>query len=323
LTATTAPRTPRATRAGRLLDYLNEMFPPLVAVPATLLSFASVWFALHALAGVRPIHLGWRAAVGALTVVLFSLLLRVYDELKDVETDLRLGKAGDPRYKDRAVVTGRVQVADIVALRNGVLVALVLLNLTHGLSLPLFVFAGVLTLLWLSSRWFFCPPISRHLLLAFITHNPLAMTMSVYVVAVFLHERGLHAPPPGTAYVVVGFWMITAAWEIARKVRHPAQETAYQTYSKVLGWRLAAFLPVLFGGGGVACLVVVARLAGLGWILPAVLVAGWLPLAMGVARFEVAPSERGARLQPLVETLGLVASLGMPIALGVHQGLGF
>src|SRR4051812_19154918 len=70
------------------------MFPPAIAIPATLASFAAVWFALHALAGVRPIHLGWRAAVAALTVVLFSLLLRVYDELKDVETDLRLGRAG-------------------------------------------------------------------------------------------------------------------------------------------------------------------------------------------------------------------------------------
>jgi 4-hydroxybenzoate polyprenyltransferase len=315
-------KTPGATRLARLADYLNEMFPPAIAIPATLASFAAVWFALHALAGIRPIHLGWRAGVAALTVVLFSLLLRVYDELKDVETDLRLGRAGDPRYKDRAVVTGRVRVDDIVALRNGVLVALVLLNLTHGLTLPLYVFAGVLTLLWLSSRWFFCPPISRHLLLAFITHNPLAMTMSVYVVAVFLQDRGLGTPPPGTAYVVLGFWMVTAAWEIARKIRHPAQETDYQTYSKVLGWRLAAVLPVLFGGGGVACLVVVARMAGLGWVLPLVLVAGWLPLLLGALRFEVAPSDRSSKLQPLAELLGLVASLGMPIALGVHQGLG-
>ena len=316
-------KTPGATRLARLADYLNEMFPPAIAIPATLASFAAVWFALHALAGVRPIHLGWRALVAALTVVLFSLLLRVYDELKDVETDLRLGRAGDPRYKDRAVVTGRVRVDDIVALRNGVLVALVLLNLSHGLTMPLHVFAGVLALLWLSSRWFFCPPISRHLLLAFVTHNPLAMAMSVYVVAVFMHERGLRTPPPGTAYVVLGFWMVTAAWEIARKIRHPAQETAYQTYSKVLGWRVAALLPVLFGAGGVACLIAVARLAGLSWVLPLVLVAGWLPLLVGALRFELAPSDRSSKLQPLAEVLGLIASLGMPIALGVQQGIGF
>jgi hypothetical protein len=214
-----------------------------------------------------------------------------------------------------------VQVGDIVALRNGVLVALVLLNLPLGFPQPFAVFAGVLTLLWLSSRWFFWPTISRHLLLAFVTHNPLAMTMSLYVVAVYLHERGVRVPPAGTAPLVVGFWMITASWEIARKVRHPTQETAYQTYSKVLGWRLAGILPALLAGGGVACLIVVARTAGLSWTLPAVLAGGWALLLGACLRFQLAPSASSANLRPFTEVLGLLAGTGMPIALGVQQGL--
>src|SRR5262249_55168944 len=144
-------------------------------------------FALDALDGRAPLRPGWRALAGGASVLLFSLLMRVYDELKDVETDLRLGKAGDPRYKDRAVVTGRGLVEDIVALRWGATALLVAINaawVVLGRWLPLAAFAGVFALTWLSFRWFFWPRISKNVLLAFVTHNPISLAISGYAVAV-------------------------------------------------------------------------------------------------------------------------------------------
>ena len=88
-------------------DLEEGRFVTFVAVPVTFASFAITWFALEAGERGGPIVLTWRAACAAVSLVLFSLLLRVYDELKDVETDLRLGRAGDPRYRDRAIVSGR------------------------------------------------------------------------------------------------------------------------------------------------------------------------------------------------------------------------
>jgi 4-hydroxybenzoate polyprenyltransferase len=255
--------------------------------------------------------------------MLFALLLRLYDELKDVETDLRLGKAGDPRYKDRAIVTGRVKPEDILALRNGVIVALVLLNLPLGFPLPLAAFALALGLLWLSSRWFFWPAVSRNLLLAFVTHNPLALAISAYIVTVFMVESGASRPPPGTVPLLLGFWTLTASWELARKVRHPSQETDYQTYSKLLGPRLAGLLPLVVAGIGVVLLSLVARQAGLSWIVGAILVAGVVPLAFACLRFELAPSPAAANLRPPAELLGVVVSFTFPIALGLHLGIRF
>src|SRR4051812_23834949 len=106
---------PRPTRVGRLAEYVNVMFQPALLAPAAVANFLGIDLTLRALAGVTPLQLTWRSALGAATVFLFSLLFRVQDELKDVEADLRLGKAGDPRYKDRPIVTGRVQVDDLVA----------------------------------------------------------------------------------------------------------------------------------------------------------------------------------------------------------------
>jgi 4-hydroxybenzoate polyprenyltransferase len=304
---------PRATRLGRIADYLQEMFSPLIVVPATLASFCAIWFTLHALAGAPSIRFGWRALAAGVSVTLFSLLLRVYDELKDVETDLRLGRAGDPRYKDRAIVTERVQVGDILALRNAVLVTLVAINAPLGTPWPLIAFVGVLGLMWLSSRWFFAPVISRHLLLAFITHNPLAMTMSAYVIAVFVRDTG-YGVPAGAAPLVVGFWMLTAAWETSRKVRRPEDETDYQTYSKVLGWRVAGVVPLAFVAGSVILLHHVAVLAGLSRWLTVAMGAGLAAMAAACLRFELAPSTASARLQPFAELMGGIASLGVPIA---------
>jgi 4-hydroxybenzoate polyprenyltransferase len=313
----------RATRLGRLADYLNEMFPPALMVPGLLAHFLAIWLALHALAGRRPAHISWRTVCAALTAMLFALLLRIYDELKDVESDLRLGKAGDPRYRDRAIVTGRVRPEDIRALRNGVIVALVLLNLPLGFPLPLAAFALALALLWLSSRWFFWPAVSRHLLLAFVTHNPLALAISAYITTVFVVETGARRPPPGTLPLLLGFWTLTASWELARKVRHPTQETEYQTYSKLLGPRLAGILPLVVASIGVALLCLVARQAGLSWIVCAIVVAGALPLAIACLRFELAPSPAAANLRPAAELLGVVVSFTFPIALGLQLGIRF
>ena len=306
-------RPPRATRLGRLSDYLGQMFPLPFAIPAGLLGFAGIWFGLQALDGRAPLHIGWRAPLAAATTILFSLLLRLYDEIKDVETDLRLGKAGDPRYKDRAIVTGHVQPADLLALRNGVIALLVAVNLPLGAPLPLAAFAVMLLLAWLSSRWFFWPSMSRHLLVAFITHNPLMLALTFYVVAVYVKQFDAH-PPPHTFLFALGLWLQVAAWEVARKVRRPAEETDYTTYSKVLGWPVAAILPVLLLATSTLCLSIVARRVGLGLGLPAALWLATCLMLVGTIEHFVskAPS---TRLRILAEIYAVASGVGVPLAL--------
>jgi 4-hydroxybenzoate polyprenyltransferase len=286
------------------------MFPPAVAIPATITAFLMLWATLHALAG-APTILSWRTSLLAVSYVLLVLLLRVYDELKDVDTDLRLGAAGDPRYVDRPVVTGHVTKADIIALRNGIVVVLFLTNVALGVPMPFVAFAVVFTLVWLSSRWFFWPAVSRHLLLAFITHNPLSLALGAYVAAVFVDGRGMSSPPPGTAWLVVGGWLQAATWEVGRKIRAPADETDYQTYSKVLGYRLAAGLPPLFAVASSAALALVAREAHLSQVVPVFLALAALVVVVASLRFVVAPSRRTAELRPIVELAGGIVVLAL------------
>src|SRR5438309_930780 len=69
------------------------------------------------------------------------------------------------------------------------------------------------------------------------------LVFSSWAVAACMAES---AVSPWAAVLVVGIWMPVAAWEIARKVRAPGEETDYTTYSKVLGARRAASLPAFF-----------------------------------------------------------------------------
>lgn len=311
----------RATRFGRLLDYLGEMFPPATMVPSGLSLFASVYLGLQALAGRHPLAITGRAIGGAISFVLFLLLLRVYDEFKDLDADTALGKAGDPRYKDRATVTGRVTRGDLEALRNYVVASLFVVNVLLGFPWPFLAFALTFAACWLSSRWFYWPAISKSLLLALATHNPLGLVFVIYAASVYVADDGPRRLGGTAVLLLLAVYLPTTAWETARKVRIPADETAYQTYSKVLGLRVAALLPAVFVSASAACLVPVAYAAGLGHLYAGLVVAAAALVPAAGIRLLVRPSRAAANLRPWVETYGLVVTIGFVIALLVKHGV--
>jgi 4-hydroxybenzoate polyprenyltransferase len=309
---------PATSRLARIAAYILEMFPPLVSVPAALMNFGAVYFAVQALEGHAPLQLTWRGVAGALTTTLFFLILRVYDELKDVETDLRLGRAGDPRYKDRAIVTGRIQVADLKFLRWIVTGLLFLINLPLGFPMPFLAFIGVFGVTWLSFHWFFWPAVSRSLLLAFATHNPMALAVGAYAAAVAVRDFGSIDNKGSLFVLLVGIWTSIAAWEVSRKVRAQADETAYMTYSKVLGWRQAGLAPLLFVLISAACFTWVAVALGLPWIYRAIVLVATTIVAGACIRFELRPNSVSANLRPYAEMFGLVAVGGFLASLLLH-----
>lgn len=318
------PPPPGSTRASRLAGYVQRMFPPLVLVPSGLSNVLSIHWALDALAGTRPVVVTWRTLLCAVAVVLFMLLLRVYDELKDVETDLRLGRAGDPRFKDRPIATGAVQPADLVALRWWVTGALVLVAAPlcwPAPALPLAGFALAFGVTWASLHYFFWPRVATSLLLQFVTHNPMSLVVSAFVVLVWAGARGLDALGPWTVPLVVSQWLPVAAWETSRKVRVPADETDYTTYSKLLGLRAAALVPGLFAVAGAAAAAAVARAAGLGWAYPALAGLGAAALLARGLLLAAAPTPARAHLRPWAEAFAVIVGVGLCVALGATHGV--
>ena len=312
-------KAPASSRLLRIWRYLLVMFPPHFMVLSGFAKFYAVYFSLQALANEEAIHITLPSMAGALSVVLFTLLMRIYDELKDAEADIRLGRAGDPRYMNRPIVTGAVTLDDLVILRRVTTAALIIINLPLG-EWPLIGFAVLFLVTWLSFKWFFYPAISEHLLLAFLTHNPISLIFGGYIVAVYAGDYGVDSISAWALALIVVFWAPLAAWETSRKIRASEDETAYQTYSKVFGWKLAPFVPIAFIILGTTSAILLAIQMRLSWIFPAIVAAtSLIPIYRCIA-FRVSPSRKTANIRPFVELYAVVMDLGLLVAVIVSRG---
>ena len=309
------------SRPIRIWRYLQVMFPPHIMLLSGVAKFYAVYFSLQALASGESVYITLPSLIGAISIVLFSLLMRIYDELKDAEADIRLGQAGDPRYKDRPIVTGAVKIEDLVALRWVTTVLLAVINVPMG-GWHLIGFAVLFMVAWLSLKWFFWPEISGSLLLAFLTHNPISLFFGVYIVAVYAGDFGIHSINAWALLLLLALWAPLGAWETSRKIRAPGDETDYQTYSQLFGWKLAPFVPIGFIILATTSMIFLSMRMELNWIFPAVvLVASMVPVYRCIA-FRVLPNRKTANIQPFVELYAVVMDLGLLMAVLASRGIG-
>ncbi|MGH7751287.1 MAG: hypothetical protein ACREN5_00590, partial [Gemmatimonadales bacterium] len=183
------------TRLVRAVRYVRVMFPPAVLAPAGAAQFLALYLALQALTRTAPFEMGWRAAVGAVSTVLWMLLIRLQDDITDAPADLRLGQAGDPRYRDRPIARGDITEAELRHLAATVALALVGLNLLAGGPAMAVALVGGLTVTWLGFKWFFIPALARDPSpLAYLARKVLTVLFGLYACAVYWDEIGPLTP---------------------------------------------------------------------------------------------------------------------------------
>jgi hypothetical protein len=305
---------------SRTRGYLRSRFGP-GDLATTVLFALSAQAGGGALADAGPLRLTLPRLAGVAAGVLLALYLRVADDLKDWATDRELAAAGDPRFAERPQVSGAVEAGDLRRLSVGVAA---LVGLMLAPQPPAAMALGGLSFLgaWLSARWFFHPAMARNLPLAFATHNPLALLFLAFAMAVGAGSDAPSLRAAPAAALLVGLYLPVAAWEIARKVRTPAEETAYVTWSSVIGWRMASAVPAALAVGSGSLLSVAAAEAGLGRGYALLLaVAALAPIAAAVA-FRLRPTPAGARrLRPAVEGFAAVAGLGLLVWAAVARGI--
>lgn len=309
------------SRARRLLRYVRIMFPPPLALLGAA-AFGSIWLGLQALAGLGLLRVGARGALGAAGTALWMLLVRLMDDLEDAPHDLRLAAAGDERYRSRPIATGGITVPEIRRLAIGTAAALLAVSLLPRPGWTSLAAIGGLVVTWLGFRWFFLPGLARNAgPLAYLLRKSLAILIGAYAIGAF-HDQWPSAPLTWWSWpLVLAPALEVGAWETARKIRLPEDETAYSTYSKRFGWRAASLLPLVFAGGAAACLGLLSRPARIAPAFPMYLAASLLVLAIPVARLWCRPSRGAVRLQPYAEAFGGLAHLGLIAALGLRHGL--
>ncbi|MFP5504084.1 MAG: hypothetical protein ACLGIN_16485, partial [Candidatus Sericytochromatia bacterium] len=248
-----------------------------------------------------------------------SLLMRLFDELKDAETDMTL-------FPDRPLPSGRVRLSDLQGLAWGIGAVMVAINGWMGASaiagFSLMLIYGLLTF-----RYFFVPHLHQdNLLLTVATHNPVVVFCNLYVFSVFLADQGqpFQAPPAWVWAAIVMYWLPVLAWEFSRKIKAPQDENTYITYSRVLGPRRAAVVPMVALLVSAAVASAFALRLDLSPLAIAAMAAATAYAMFGYFRFLGAVTTAHARLKPFAEafSLGLYLALlgGLVARYGVAWG---
>jgi 4-hydroxybenzoate polyprenyltransferase len=273
--------------------YLGELFPlPGHLALALVAGAGTAAFVRRVQGGGAPLT---AAAVASPAWNIFAtlLILRLMDELKDRDIDRRL-------FPARPLPSGRVLESDV---RRSLVTTIVLYLAANAHAWPVFLSAAlVLGYSVLMYRRFFAPALlERSLPITLATHTPSAPLMLLQAHLAAADRLGIPvAELPWAAILpAVGMgWSALLGWELARKIRAPAEETAYVTYSRLLG--PAGAVAAAAAAQGLAVLLglhLAVRFRLPPWH-PVVLVGAWLLCVAAYARFLRRPDPSTSRLRP-------------------------
>ncbi|HEX8674304.1 MAG TPA: hypothetical protein VF710_20565 [Longimicrobium sp.] len=297
----------RAPLAARLWTYQRERFPLAVYLPLIGISAACAAMYSAAARGRPGLPALPVLAVTTLTAIGFFFLLRVADEHKDAELDVRA-------RPELPVPRGLVTLGELR--RVGAVVALAAVT-ANALVEPrlLWVLAPAAAWAALMAREFFVPEWLRARPLAYLLSHMVVMPLLfAYLTAV--DWIASDAAPPRTLGLFLAVAFLNGLLvEIGRKLRAPADERpGVETYTQTWGMRPAFFvwLSVLALAALVA--LAAARAAGAGNIAALGLVVSALLAAWPAIAFLRAPRTSRAKA---TETVAGVWTLASYLLLGL------
>lgn len=280
----------------RMRIYLKEMYPFVPRlIPAAILyiSFVALLGRIH---GVQLSLFSPFTLLGIWNIFGLLFILRLMDELKDKEIDLKL-------FKERPLPSGKVLESDI----SFSLVAMIILYLAANMwtGKVFWMAAAVLIYSLLMFKYFFIPRILRkYLLLNLATHNPIVAFMLFNIVILFSAQYGLGLKNlnwTSLLLLLAMFWAMFFAWEISRKIRSKEEENEYVTYSQIFG-RIGA---VLVAGGAQTVTFIIAlyfiQKLSFSWVFAIIFAAGYAITIWAHARFVFKPNPVTSKLKPFGE----------------------
>ncbi len=291
---------PGASLPVRLFAYLQERFP-LGAYSILTLLYVGGGVAIAERNGALSATPWWHVLLIAVGVLLVFLQLRLLDEFKDDAKD----KIAHP---ERLVQRGVVSKRDLM---TWLVVAVVVEGaIAVFFRLPSVVMWAAVLVFSLGMRveFFMGSFLEPRPLLYAVTHQPIMFLLSGWIYAAAGLPFGRFFDVDMLLHQLVGFGGLFA-FEIARKLRAPEQETPTElTYSKAHGPAKAAAVAVV--------LLAVA-------VTAAAALSSWWLLLIGAAtlahvRYALSPTPATSKLQNLMTSLAL---LGMHLALARHLKL--
>lgn len=287
--------------------FLSERFPPASHVPMVAL-FAGFHAAISCVAFLTP---GTLAAF-ALSLVFF-LKLRLYDELKDLDTDRIL-------HPERPLPRGLVSVREVHRALAGVLVLETAFAFAWGGWTGIVFLPAVGWSLLMFREFFLGTWLRRHLTTYAVTHTFVVVLLSLSLRSLLSGQAGAL---PGlrdlAAFLpsALGCWLVFNVFEFARKTFASSEEReGIDTYSKVWGRSGAVALTASQAVGAALLASNDGRPAG-----TAHAVVGLSALGCVGAFYLVRDTQEAAKVFRAAAGLWILWQLAQPFLIGILEGI--
>lgn len=297
----------------RLWFYIRKNYPLASRFYAAVISFYSLYFTFYIISGHNKLTISWASIMGMFTFFFFLFFLRVSDELKDYEIDKK-------HFPERLVPSGKVKINDIKLLFYSILVILLVLNFIPP-HINLFFIIPLIYSLFMYKYFFLKKYISKNLILAFVSHNPVIYLLQLYIISIVCREYNISFLKPDTFIIAILFWLPGVAWELARKIRAPEDEDDYETYSKIFGYKIAALLPLIVCSifFGILLFLINRMQLSIYYIIALAIV--FVSLIFIFLKFIFKPSGNSFLLKPVVQVFFIVAWTGIIINLIIKYSI--
>lgn len=280
----------------RICSFMDERHPlPSLLALSSMVYLGPATFVAH-VHGIGASLLSPMTVIGICSVFNFYLILRLCDELKDMDLDAK-------RFPDRPLPSGRVAPYDLYFLLIVIIILTLVLNI--GTTITLLAATGILGYEFLMFKFFFVPDILRRRpLVNLITHNPVFALIPLYSVLIFAGKHNIPLSAlewDAILTFIVMIWMPFLGWEIARKLRVPEQHDPYDIYSPALG-HVGAILSVI-ATQIISLLIALYFLFNysLIWVYAAIVISGFAMAVTGNILFLINPNKRSLQLKPFAE----------------------
>ncbi|MEC7987903.1 MAG: hypothetical protein VX278_22235 [Myxococcota bacterium] len=232
----------------RFWTWMLERYPPFLLIVHSMVYYASIWVTSIIADGTRPFLLS-RDLLGCLSLFLFPMVLRIMDEHKDYDQDLRL-------YPDRPVQRGLISLSEL----RGIAYFAVAVQL--GFCLWADRGVGDCTALWimtmlyalLMGKEFFCGEwLEKRMIVYALSHQAITPISMIWVAAAYSAQHPL--PDEVWGLAIIGLFG-SFTYELSRKLKAPTDEKPeIASYTQSLGATTAPLLTAFLLIGQSAFLV--------------------------------------------------------------------
>ncbi len=302
----------------RLSLYFSERFPWLSHGILIASFYSSSQFLAQALSRPgTPMRYDRSTILGSVTLLLFFLHLRIFDDHKDYTEDCRY-------FPDRVLQRGEVSLGELKIVAGCAIAGELLCAALRGPAAVVAVAMAIAFSVLMLREFFLRGFLKQHLLLYAATHM---LVMPVLSLAVFSFATGKmpwNAPLWYLLYASVGFF-VGFNWEVSRKIRAPEEEvTGVDTYTQVFGTYGAAYLVLLIRIIDTLLVSFVGWHLGLGPWFYVWLVGLFFVCLVGFVQFRFHTSPTTARRMATYAGIYVVAfDLALAAALGRLNGVAF